>query len=207
MAGVKGKSGGARRGAGRKAYPPEKLNTNNPISVTEVSPSADELIGERLAQILLQPKQDKIITPREETLKAMQTCDMRNLVCPIEFEGMPFAKKAWEYVRELDEHSKYHLLNERHFEAIKSYCLAVEMRQNLIAEWERQGKPTTILTRRGEIRVNPIITEVTKQSDKINNYAADLGLTVLSEFEMAKKVQSSPTLNGEQEEKTENLFD
>ncbi len=193
MAGIKGRSGGARKGAGRKALPPEKFNTTE-ISVTEIVPTVDEIEKKPKKQI-------------ETTLKAMQTCDMRKLVCPIEFDNMPFAKKAWEYVLELDEHSRYHLLNERHFEAIKSYCLAVELRQNLIAEWENKGKATTLTTRNGELRVNPLVTEISRQSDKINAYAEDLGLTVLSEFEMAKKKLSSPTLNGEQKNKTESMFE
>lgn len=193
MSGQKNRSGGRRVGAGRKKLPPEKLNTETPVPVTEVVPSVDEL-----------PKKPKHKT--EQVLQAMQTCDMRDLVCPIEFESMEFAKKAWEYVIEIDKNSKYHLLNERHFEAIKSYCLAVELRQKLIAEWESQGKPTTITTRNGELRVNPILTEISRQSDKINAYAGDLGLTVMGEFKMAKEKLSSPTLNSE--EKTEdNLFD
>lgn len=192
MAGQKNRSGGARKGAGRKPLPPEKLNLETPIPVTEIIPTVDE--------ILAKPK--KI----EKTLEAMQTCDMRNLVCPVEFENMPFAKRAWEYLLELDEHSKYHLLNERHFEAIKSYCIAVEIRQGLIKEWIRLGKPVTIVTRNGEIKPNSLIDSINKQSDRINIFAEDLGLTVMGEFKMAKEKQSSPTLNGEDKSNDEGLF-
>lgn len=145
----------------------------------------------------------------EKTIQVMQTCDMKDLVCPAEFDFMPYAKQAWEYVLELDKHSKYQLLNERHYESLKSYCIAVELRQNLIAEWENNGKAMTVKTKNGEIKINPTVTEISKQSDKVNAYAEDLGLTVLSEFEMAKKKLSSPTLNGNNEEKNseDDLFD
>ena len=181
MAGVKGKSGGFRQGAGKKPLPPEEFNIP-----TEIKPK-------------------KTI---EQAIQVMQTCDMKNLVCPIEFNTMPYAKQAWEYVLELDKNSKYHLLNDRHYESLKSYCLAVELRQNLIAEWERENKATTIKTKNGEIKINPTLTEISRQSDKVNAYAEDLGLTVLSEFEMAKKKISSPTLNDakKEPEKKINLF-
>jgi len=195
MAGVKGKSGGARKGAGRKKLPVEKLNLENPISVdqvtSEIKPSA--------------------IKDMEQVIDVMQVCDMNNLVCPTEFDTMPYAKRAWEYVLELDKHSRFHLLNERHFESIKSYCLAVEIRQNLIAEWERQGKASTILSGKGELKVNPIIAEISKQSNFISAYANDLGLTVMSEFKMAREVKSSPKLSKndttDEEENDDDLFE
>ena len=204
MAGTKGRSGGARRNAGRKPLPPEQLNTEKPISVTEVAPKADDIVKDKNIEIYLCPPQDRILSPKEPTTKPMQTSDMRKLVCPIEFTNMPYAKNAWEYVLELDEQS--HLLTDRQFENLKSYCLAVELRQNLIAEWERQGKPTTILTRNGELKVNPIVTEISRQSDRINSFASDLGLTIMGEFKVAKEKSTSPKLNGE-EKKDDDLFD
>lgn len=191
MAGRAGRSGGKRIGSGRKKLPPEKLNTSKPISVTEVSNTTKEMAKVKL----------------EKTIQVMQTCDMRELVCPIEFETMPYAKKTWEYVLELDKNSKYHLLNERHYESLKSYALAVEVRQNLIDEWNAMGKPSTILTRQGELKINPVVTEISKMSDRINAFAEDLGLTVMSEFKMAKEKQSSPTLNGQVKEENDGLFD
>lgn len=187
MAGVKGKSGGKRLGSGRKPLPPEQLNTETPISVVEVAPTIDEI-----------PKRPK------KQLKTNSIEDMRNLKCPIEFETMPFAKQAWEYVLELDKQSK--LLTDRQFENLKSYCLAIEIRQNLIAAWERQDKSTTILTRNGELKVNPIVSEILKQSDRISAFASDLGLTIMGEFKVAKEKSTSPKLNGE-EKKDDDLFD
>lgn len=191
MSGIRGRSGGRRAGSGRKKLPPEKLNTSKPISVTEVSNTAEGMAKAKL----------------EKTIQVMQTCDMRELVCPIEFESMPYAKKTWEYVLELDKNSKYHLLNERHYESLKSYALAVEVRQNLIDEWNATGKPSTITTRQGELKINPIVTEISRMSDRINNFAEDLGLTVMSEFKMAKEKQTSPTLNGETKKESDDMFD
>lgn len=185
MAGKKGCSGGARKGAGKKPLSPEQLNTPTPISVTDIKTK----------------KIDKIV-------QVMQTCDVKDLTCPSEFDFMPYAKQAWKYVLELDKNSKYQLLNSRHIESLKSYCLAVELRQTLIAEWEKQEKAATIITKNGELKINPVVAEITKQNDKINAYATALGLTVLSEFDMAKKAQSSETLSGDKEEKgnENNLF-
>ena len=187
ISGQRGRSGGARKGAGRKPLPPEQLNTPTPISVTEVAPTIDEI-----------PKRPK------KQLKTNSIEDMRNLKCPIEFETMPFAKQAWEYVLELDKQSK--LLTDRQFENLKSYCLAIEIRQNLIAEWERQDKSTTIRTRNGEIRVNPIVSEILKQSDRISAFASDLGLTIMGEFKVAKEKSTSPSLVQKNETK-DDLFD
>ena len=191
MAGVKGKSGGKRLGSGKKPLPPEQLNTETPISVVEVAPTIDEI-----------PKRPK------KQLKTNSIADMRNLKCPIEFETMPFAKQAWEYVLELDEElpTDKKILNERQFENLKTYCLAIEIRQNLIAEWERQNKAMTILTKNGELRDNPIVNSIIKQSDKISSYASDLGLTVMGEMKAAKEKSTSPKLNGE-EKKDDDLFD
>lgn len=192
MSGVRGRSGGKRAGAGRKPLPPEYLNSETPVPITEVAPTIAEVDSVK------PPK------PPKKAIKTNTIENMRNLVCPVEFETMPFAKQAWQYVLTLDEKAK--LLNERQFENLKSYCLAIEIRQNLILEWERQGKIATIRTRNGELRTNPIISEISKQSDRINNFASDLGLTVLGEFKVAKEQSTSPKLNGE-EKKDDDLFD
>lgn len=191
MAGQKGRSGGKRAGSGRKPLPPEQLNTPTPISVTQIAPSIEEV---KPIEVPKRPKTQ---------LKTNSIEDMRSLKCPIEFETMPFAKQAWEYVLELDKQSK--LLTDRQFENLKSYCLAIEIRQNLIAEWERQDKSTTILTRNGELKVNPIVSEILKQSDRISAFASDLGLTIMGEFKVAKEKQTSPKLTAE--EKKDDLFD
>ena len=190
MAGVKGKSGGKRSGAGRKiTLPPEKLNTPIPIPVTEVAPSVDEIANK----------------PREvKPIEVMSIQDMADLKCPIEFENMPFAKMAWEYIKGLDKESK--IFNSRHFENLKSYCLAVELRQSLISEWEGQGKCATVTTRNGEYKVNPVYNEILRQSDRINSFASDLGLTVTGEFKVAKDKASSPKLSEEKKKNNSNLF-
>ena len=191
MAGKKGRSGGSRKGAGRKALPPETFNKPIPTYVTETAPM--------ITAPLIQPVLEKV------EIQVMDTADLKNLECPIEFETMPFAKQAWQYILDLDKDT--HLFNERHYESLKSYCLAIELRQTLIGDWERQGKPCTITTKNGEIKINPTLTEISKQSDRINGYAEDLGLTVLSEFKMAKEKQTSPTLTKKEEKKKQSLFD
>jgi hypothetical protein len=132
MAGKKGRSGGSRKGAGRKALPPETFNTPIPTPATEVVP-------------IIPPSQ--VNTPKSEKPKRQitDTKDLKKLICPIEFENMPYAKQAWEYIMDLDKET--HLFNERHYESLKSYCLAIEIRQNLITEWEDLGKPCTIATK------------------------------------------------------------
>lgn len=166
MSGIKKKCGGRREGAGRKPSPPDEIEINGELKpVTEIA-SKNPYKG------------------FEKKYKLMQVCDMKDLKCPVEFEDMPYAKKAWEYCLELDKHSKYHLLNERHYESLKNYCLAVELRENLVNEWKRQGKATVVVASSG-IKVNPVCTEMSNQAKIINAFAEQLGLTVLSEFKMA----------------------
>lgn len=161
MAGIKGRSGGKRAGAGRKQNPKETF-----------FPLKDDII-------------DNISNNKENIIQVMNTCDMKDLKCPVEFSTMPYAQNAWNYVIALDKSSKYHLLNERHFECLKSYCLAVEVRQRLIEEWESQNKAMTIYAG-SVLKINPVVKEIDAKSNQINKFAEDLGLTILSEFKMAK---------------------
>jgi hypothetical protein len=58
------------------------------------------------------------------------------------------------------------------------------------------------------MKISPIVSEITKLNDKINNYADALGLTVLSEFRMAVEAKKGNRLNGGEEDiKEDSLFD
>lgn len=129
-------------------------------------------------------------------------CDMRDLKFPDSLKDIPYARQAWDYVIELNEHSNYHLLNERHFEAIKSYCLAVSMRQQIVDKWRSLGCPTMCSTERCEPKTHPLITELEKKSVLVNKFADDLALSVLGELKAAKVRALRPEDNGE-----EDLFD
>ena len=74
MSGTRGRSGGKRIGAGRKPLPKETLE---PIE---------------------QPKETKPTKDKESIIKVMNTCEMKELKCPVEFDSMPFAKQSWAYV-------------------------------------------------------------------------------------------------------------
>lgn len=174
MAGQKGRSGGKRIGAGRKQLPKETFLP----PIDEIKNDISQIEAAENAQPMQKKEKDKII-------QVMNTCDMKNLKCPVEFEDMPFAKTAWKYVLDLDKKSKYHLLNERHFESLRSYCLAVEIRQRLIEEWENQNKAMTIYAG-SVLKINPVVKEIDAKSNQINKFAEDLGLTILSEFKMAE---------------------
>lgn len=188
MAGSKGHSGGKRIGAGRKPSPPDEIEINGVLTpITEIA-SKDPIKG--------------TYKGFEKKYKLMQVCDMKDLKCPVEFDDMPYAKKAWEYCLELDKHSKYHLLNERHFESLKNYCLAVELRENLVNEWKKQGKETTIVSG-NSLKINPVCVEMSNQAKIINTFAEQLGLTVLSEFKMATVKSKAPNM----EESEDDLFD
>lgn len=119
-------------------------------------------------------------------------CDMRDLKFPDELKDIPYAKQTWEYVIELNENSNYHLLNERHFEAIKSYCIAVSMRQQLIDKWRSLGCPTMCSTANGEPKSHPLISEIEKKSILVNRFADDLALSVLGELKAAKVAALRP---------------
>lgn len=172
MAGIKGKSGGKREGAGRKKNPPDKLNSFEDI---------------------------------DEIYPQMQTSD-KELIMPKEFAKLPYAKRAWEYVIDLDKNSKYKLLNARHLEAVKSYCLAVEMRDTLIAEWEKTGRAASIMAGSGVYKINPIIEQMNKANRHVNECSAELGLTIMSEFRWAKE-NFAETLNADDEKNEDSLFD
>lgn len=175
MAEKKGNHGGKRQGAGRKVKPKE----------TFLPPMEDDIIDDIIDDISTEKTQKTAKIDKESIIQAMNTCDMKNLKCPVDFEDMPFAKIAWKYVLDLDKKSKYHLINERHFESLKSYCLAVEIRQRLIAEWEQQNKAMTVYAG-SVLKINPIVKEIDAKSKQINKFAEDLGLTILSEFKMAE---------------------
>lgn len=187
MSGTRGRSGGARKGAGRKALPPEQFG--NGTYVTETT----------------KRKEYKDI---DSKIPTKQDCELKELSMPIEFDGLEYAQKAWQDCLELDKASKYHLLNDRHRECLKSFCLAVELRQGLIQEYKKIDCQNVIITKTGEIKINPMVSEISKLNDKINNYADALGLTVLSEFKMAVEAKKGNRLNGAEEEKGEDsLFD
>ena len=139
MSGTRGRSGGKRIGAGRKPLPKETLEP-----------------------IVEQPKETKPKKDKESIIKVMNTCEMKELKCPVEFEYLPFAKLEWERVLELDKNSKYHLLTDRHYESLKSYCTTIELKQRLVEKWIEDGKPMVVFA--GSVmKIHPIV--------KINNRA------------------------------------
>ena len=187
ISGQKNRSGGARKGAGRKALPPQKFGNGTYVTGTT------------------KRKEYKDI---DSKIPTKQDCELKELSMPIEFDGLEYAQKAWKDCLELDKASKYHLLNDRHRECLKSFCLAVELRQGLIQEYKKIDCQNVIITKTGEIKINPMVSEISKLNDKINNYADALGLTVLSEFRMANVASSGKRLNGAEEDiKEDSLFD
>lgn len=187
MSGRKLRSGGKREGAGRKPLPPEQLSDGTYVTDIKCNKEYENI---------------------EDTIDDLQFCKDNDLPLPKEFSTLIYAKNAWKECIELDKNSKYHLLNDRHKEALKSYCLAVELRQQLIKELERLDNSMTIITKNGEIKINPVVTEISRLNDKINNYADALGLTVLSEFKMANIADKGKRLvEGQEKEQEESLFD
>lgn len=174
MSGVKGKSGGKRKGAGRKPAPIE-----NEQLFSEISKVYD----------------------------SMQTCCDKELSFPKELENIPSAHAIWEEVIRLDKQSKYHLLNARHKEILKSYCYSVAMRNALISALS-QGQVT--YKKNGEVRVNPIINAINKLNKDIHEQSDDLGLTVLSSYKMAIMAKNGESLDGKASDNAggdDDLFD
>ena len=179
MAGKTGRSGGKREGAGRKPLPKETLE---PIVEVKETPK---------------PKKDK-----ESIIKVMNTCEMKELKCPVEFEYLPFAKSEWERVLELDKNSKYHLLTDRHYESLKSYCTTIELKQRLVEKWIEDGKPMVVFA--GSVmKIHPIVKEIDAKNNQIIKFASELGLTILSEFKMAEMSLK----NKDEEDDDEGMFD
>ena len=180
MSGIKGKSGGKREGTGRKKKP--------------VVP--DKPIPSKFNDI-------------ESVYDNMQKCNMELLDFPKDLNDIPYAKEAWDYVLLCEKNAKIHLLNARHYEALKSYCLAVSMRRLLISSWKKDGCPTSVVDDRGNIKVHPILKEIENKNKSVNEYAEALGLTVLGEYKLAKITQNSPKLTGEEKStiETNSMFD
>lgn len=174
MAGVKGKCGGARKGAGRKPIP----SIEQPLKPNDKYKNFNAYYND------------------------MPKCDIE-LTFPEELKGIPYAEDTWDYVIEIDKQSSVHLLNARHAEALKSFCIEVAMRRLLIEEWEKNGRAMIAFTAKGEIKMNPIIMELDRKNKQINLFAEDLGLTVLGEFKLAKEAKTSPTLLNDTEENKE----
>ncbi len=171
MAGVKGKSGGARKGAGRK---PRERN------LVTATPNKIENI--------------------EEVYSEMPRCNMGVPQFPEELSSIPYAKTAWDYAVNCDNQSSIHLLNGRHYEALKSYSIAVAQRRLLIDDWVKGGKPIIYEDDRRNIKIHPLMKEIDNKNKQVNEYAEALGLTVLGEYKLAKTVKSSPTLTGDSEQ-------
>lgn len=168
MAGVKGKSGGRRKGSGRKPAPIE-----NARSFSEI----------------------------ENVYSDMQTCHDTDLPFPQELENISGAREIWDEVIQLDKQSKYHLLNARHKEILKSYCYSVGIRNSLI-NILAQGQVT--YEKNGEIRVNPIISTINKLNKDIGEQSDALGLTVLSSYKMAIMVKNGESLDGKANDSADN---
>ena len=113
------------------------------------------------------------------------SCNMCDLKFPVELENLPYAKAAWQYVIKLNNSSSIKLLNERHYETIKSYCITVAIRDKLVNEWTKAGSPSTIFEN-GTLKVHPIIKEIKLINSQITSLADSLCLTVMSELKLAK---------------------
>ena len=144
------------------------------------------------------PKRERKTTEADTLVKSIMeksensttpyiNCEKMNLICPTEFEEIPYAKETWKYVLDLDSHSNIKILNERHYEAIKSYCIAVATRQMLIDEWIKLGRPMTLFVNHGNVAVHPIFKEIDAKGRLVNKFAEDLGLTVLGELKYLKQ--------------------
>lgn len=168
MAGVKGKSGGYRKGAGR----PQNVNG----------------VSQKILDTLKNVDENELDT----TVPELVTCSMQNLDFPEELAGLPYAKETWSYVLKLNEASSIKLINERHYESLKSYCTAVSMRQMAIDAWIRECRPMTINTKQG-LKAHPLLKEISEKSTLVNKFAEDLGLTVLSELKMIKAKNNVPS--------------
>ena len=131
-----------------------------------------------------------IIEKSEQSETPYINCEKMNLICPLEFSDIPYAKETWKYVLELDSHSSIKIFNERHYEAIKSYCLAVATRQIVVDEWIKEGKPMTAMSSHGTISVHPLFKDIDAKSRLVNKFAEDLGLTVLGELKYLKQKMS-----------------
>lgn len=181
MAGRKGRSGGSREGAGRKAIPPETSYDNQPFDFEEDKQT--ELDGKKNGA-----KDGQVVVEKDdfqEFLDYRVTCEMRNLTCPKMIANIPYAKQAWDYVLQLDEKSSLHLLNERHFECIKSYCLACAIRDGLVNSWASIGSPMTYIDD-AVVKPHPLLREIKASNAEVNKYATELGLTVMSELKLPK---------------------
>lgn len=179
MAGIKGKSGGARNGAGRKPRERESFASLNKIEDIE------------------------------EVYAEMPKYDMGVPQFPNELADIPYAKGAWNYAVDCDKQSSIHLLNGRHYEALKSYCIAVSQRRLLIEAWVNMKKPLLYQDDRHNIKIHPLMKEIDNKNKQVNEYAEALGLTVLGEYKLAKTVKSSSKLIGETDQTNEDdgMFD
>lgn len=173
MAGVKGKSGGARNGAGRKRK--QRTNNETPTKIENI----------------------------EEVYEEMKTCNIAVGDFPKELDGIPYTKDAWAYALDVDRLSTIHLLNGRHYEELKGYCIAVAQRRILVEEWKKKGCPTIYEDDRHNLKIHPLMKEIDNMNKRVGEHAEALGLTVLGEYKLAKTVKSSPNLTGDGEQSSE----
>lgn len=141
----------------------------------------------------------------EGYLKEKVDCQMKDLRCPPELKNMKYAEEAWDYVIKLNSESSVQLLNERHTEAIKSYCIAVAMRKQMMDAWKNLNIPIVIMENNVS-KIHPLIKEVKALNSQINSLANDLGLTVLGELKMLKTSQNTKVPTGTKNNK-KGMFD
>ena len=137
----------------------------------------------------------------------MKTCNIAVGDFPKELDGIPYAKEAWLYALNIDKLSTIHLLNGRHYEALKGYCIAVSQRRILVEEWKKKDYPTIYEDDRHNLKIHPLMKEIDNMNKRVGEQAEALGLTVLGEYKLAKTVKSSPNLTGDSEkEDDDDLF-
>lgn len=105
-----------------------------------------------------------------ELLAKEKALSMKNLEMPESFENIPYAQAAWDYIFSLGVE-----FNEKHFESIKSYCMACAMRDKATQEWTDMGMPMTI-EENNVLKQHPLIRTIRDWNAQISAVSKDLGL-------------------------------
>lgn len=117
-----------------------------------------------LGWVEIDPAEYKELKAKEKALS------MKNLEMPESFKDIPYAQRAWCYIFSLGIE-----FNEKQFESVKSYCVAVALRDKAMEEWSRCGMPMTI-TENDVLKQHPLLRAIREWNVQISSALKDLGL-------------------------------
>lgn len=128
-----------------------------------------------LGWVEVDPAEYKELKAKEKALS------MKNLEMPESFKDIPYAQRAWCYIFSLGIE-----FNERQYESIRSYCLAVAMRDKATEAFAADGMQMMI-EENGVLKQHPMLRAIREWNAQISQIGKDLGIVTKKAAEKKPK--------------------